>query len=347
MRAWFKMCWKAWPGLLLLISTRAWAGEPLVVVVEASADSGVTPEVVRVAVAKEIAGPVADSSDPTVDGNSETLVIAIKEKEAVLSLRTREGALRRRSIALPEEHADRVRTLAWVSMNLVKDQVAGLLGDATDTDAKAPALMPLPTKTAAATPAEVKPPVPAPEPTVAAQLPEPSQPPSSWSLSAFAGPSMHLISPVPGTNHLAWSLWRQEGLEYELEAQRPLWDWTAGVALDMGASDLPVVALAAFIGDGWQRGRLRLDTTAGLGLELTDRRVSNCTVVNSSVTGQSTSCSASPEMRPRLYGRGNLTLLWSVRRTIAVSLRVALHLATDDLYFWYGSALLGVRMNLP
>jgi hypothetical protein len=323
------------------------AGEPLVVVVEASANSGVTPEEVRVAVAKEIAGVVADPSDSTDDGNSETLLIAIKEVEAVLSFRAREGALRRRSIALPEDHQDRVRTLAWVSMNLVKDQVAGLLGDVTDEDAKAPALVPPPTKTEATTPAEVKPPVPATESTVATQLHEPSQSPSSWSLSAFAGPSMHLIGSGIDTNQLTWSPWRKDGLEYQLEAQRPLWDWTVGVALDMGAADQPVVALAAFIGDGWQRGRLRLDATVGLGLELTDRRVLKQTQVSSSATGMYTSTEISTGLRPRLYGRGNLTLLWTFGRSVALTLRAALHLATDDLYYCYGSALLGVRMNLP
>ena len=323
------------------------------VVVEAAADSGVTPEEVRVAVAKEVAGPVAAPSDPAVEGNSETLVIAIKEKEAILSFRSRAGALRRRSVALPEDHKDRVKTLAWVAMNLAKDQVVGLLGDATDTDPRAMALVPPPTETAA--PADVKPPLPAPvknaefakEPMAATELHEASQPQSPWSLSAFAGPSMHLISPMAGTNKLAWSLWRQDGLEYELEAQRPLWDRMVGVALDMGASDLPVVALAVFIGDGWQRGRLRLDATAGLGLELTDRQVVSHTYVDSSTGGQSLTSEMSTQMRPRLYGRGNLTLTWSVRRTFALTLRAALHMATDDLYFWYGSALLGVRINLP
>jgi len=334
MRAWFKMCRKACPGLLLFVSTLAWAGEPLVVVVEASADSGVTPEEVRVAVAKEIAGPVADPSDPTVDGNTEILVIVIKGTEATLSFHAREGALRRRSIALPEEHADRVRTIVWVSMNLAKDQVAGLLGGATD--AKAQALMPPPTKIEPATPADVKSTVPLPEPTVAARLPEPSQSPASW--------SCHFIGMTP-YGKLTWNPWRN-GVEYQIEAQRPLWDWTVGVAMDMGPADEPTVALAAFIGDGWHRGRLRLDATAGLGLELTDRQVvTNTNVV--STNGTSSTSVLSTQVRPRLYGRGNLTLLWSVRRAFALTLRAALHLATDDLYYCYGAALLGLRINLP
>jgi hypothetical protein len=232
-------------------------------------------------------------------------------------------------------------------MNLVKDQVAGLLGDSSHANALAP--LP-PTKAEVAAPADVKPLVLAPvknaeaatEPAVAAELREPSQPQSLWSLSAFAGPSMHFID-----NHHLTSPWGS-GREYQLEAQRTLQDWTVGAALDMGDGVLmPVVALAAFIGDGWQRGRLRLDASAGLGLELTDRMLINCTYVDSSITGQSSSCARSYELRPRLYGRGNLTLLWSVRRTFSLTLRVALHLETDVLAYSSGSALLGLCMNLP
>ena len=86
---------------------------------------------------------------------------------------------------------------------------------------------------------------------------------------------------------LTWDPWRN-GVEYELEAKRTLWDWTVGVALDMGPVDEPTLALGAFIGDGWQRGRLRLDATAGLGLELTDRQLATQTSVVDSTNGTST-----------------------------------------------------------
>jgi hypothetical protein len=51
------LTWGLWPALLLLPSSPTWAGEPLLVVVEATADAGVSAEEIRVDVAAELGGP--------------------------------------------------------------------------------------------------------------------------------------------------------------------------------------------------------------------------------------------------------------------------------------------------
>ena len=351
--------WRAlrtvWPGLLVLVSTAAFAAEPLLVVVELGADSRVTPDEVRGVVAKEIDGPVASPSDQGLTGNSETLIIEIKTNQASLAFQPREGMLRRRWIVLPEDNKDRLRAIAWVSVNLVRDQDTGLLGESADAPINTPASPPSSGKgkvNAQTDQRTTVPPTPAkkiePEtgPTLAAAIPKSSELSpdlsSTWSLSAFGGPTLHFLVDTGTTSTLYRS-----GLEWQLEAQRSLWDWTVGVALDLGPDDQPVAALAGFLGDGWHKGRLRIDATAGLGLELAKRQVRNCTVVDSTQNGISSYCEIQTELRPRLFGRANLTLAWAVRHTLDVTLRASLHMETDHLLYGYGSALLGLRMNLP
>jgi hypothetical protein len=123
--------------------------------------------------------------------------------------------------------------------------------------------------------------------------------------------------------------------------------WTAGLALDLGEYDTPLAGLAGFVGDGWQRGKWRLEGTAGAGLELTTRLVISAGQTCDSRTGCYSSLDRSTELRPRLYGRGNLTLAWRGLRSVDIMLRLALHVETDDQAYSYGTALLGLRMNLP
>jgi hypothetical protein len=138
-----------------------------------------------------------------------------------------------------------------------------------------------------------------------------------------------------------WAPW-DGGTEWQIELTRRMTGWTVGAALDVGDYDLPALGIAAIVGDEWRRGKLGLEATAGFGLELTRRATRTYQVSDSTVTYV-----ISYDLRPRIYGRGNATLVWHAGRTTDLLLRLALHVETDDRTYTYATALLGLRLNLP
>jgi hypothetical protein len=272
--------------------------------------------------------------------------------------------MRRRSIDLPEGRKDQLRTIGWIAVNLVTNQVDGLAEQRSAASEETP-LVP-----AAASANE--PPSPAPkEQAPALEPPPPPQPPAQvpvafpvpvevaktddliktdWSVSAFLGPRMSFWGPGYPESRLPWKwTWSPYygGQEFDLEIQKRYADWHLGVALDIAQNDQPAFALAAFVGDGWQWRRLRLEGTVGLGLQLYDRPVRTAVYTDSSATGSSSQTTISTELRPGLYGRGNITLAWQMRPAVALLLRLGLHLSPDSVSYCYGAALLGLRVNIP
>ena len=156
---------------------------------------------------------------------------------------------------------------------------------------------------------------------------------------------MHFIGSDFRSNW-GWAPWRG-GTEWQIELTKRMLGWMVGAALDVGDQDLPAYGIAGIVGDEWRRGKLGLEATAGLGLELTRRGVYNLQVVNSSTTGQSTTASMSSDLGPRIYGRGNAALVWHSGRAADLLFRLALHVETDDRVYTYATALLGLRLNLP
>ena len=103
-----------WLALFSLLCGTAQAGEPLLVVVEPTRDTSVTPEEVRIAVAAEAKETVVAALDATVDANSEALLVAVDARRAVLTFRPRLGNARRRQIELPAGHSDQLKTIGWM-----------------------------------------------------------------------------------------------------------------------------------------------------------------------------------------------------------------------------------------
>jgi hypothetical protein len=159
-------------------------------------------------------------------------------------------------------------------------------------------------------------------------------PPSPWRVAAFAGYSMNFIGRDFRSNW-GWAP-RDNGTEWQLELTKRMAGWTVGAALDV--SDY-VQGVAGILGDEWRWGRLGLEATAGIGLELTTRLVTTWS--------QDGSRTISTALQPRIYGRGNATLVWHAGRTTDLLLRLALHVETDDRTYTYATALLGLRLNLP
>jgi hypothetical protein len=158
---------------------------------------------------------------------------------------------------------------------------------------------------------------------------------------------MHFIGSDFGSNW-GWAPWRG-GTEWQVELTKRMAGWTVGAARDVGDQDLPVGGVAGILGDEWRWGRLGLEATAGIGLELTRRAVRTLQYDTNSSTpgGVSTSIVTSVDNQPRIYTRGNSTLVWHAGRATDLLLRLALHVETDDRVYTYATALLGLRLNLP
>lgn len=340
-----------WLAALLLAPSAAFARQPLVIVAEATADAGITAAEIRKAVTAELGEDAAEPSGENATA-SDVLFIATNARRAVLAFcpnNPNDGEVRRRTIELPDDSNDRKKTIAWIALNLVRNQVADLGGiEPSPHPTEPPAQKPAP-----ALPANQGSPPPASQPsedahsasapTVQAELDDHA--PSPWRVAAFAGYSMHFIGSDFHSNW-GWAPWRG-GTEWQVELTKRMAGWTVGAALDAGDQDLPAFGIAAIVGDEWRRGKLGLEATAGLGLELTRRETYNIEVVASSTTGQSSTATISHDLRPRIYGRGNASLVWHSGRETDLLLRLALHVETDDRVYTYATALLGLRLTLP
>jgi hypothetical protein len=330
----------------------AFAGQPLVVVAEATADAGLTSNEIRKAVTTELGEAVADNADERA-ATPDVLFIAASARRAVLVFCPNDPIsddVRRRTIELPDDIGDRRKTIAWIALNLVKNQVADLGGAAPrPLDADAPTAPP-----ASVAPPSLQPPPLVPPstedarvgaaPTVTVKSDGHADTPSAWTIAAFGGYSMRFIGSDFRSNY-GWAPYRM-GTEWQIEATKRVADWNLGVALDIGEQDSPAGGVAGVIGDEWRRGRLGLEVTAGAGLELTGRptRVAQ---TEYSTQGYSSSIVTSTDLRLRPYGRGNAALVWHAGRAADLIVRLALHVETDNRTYTYATALLGLRIRLP
>jgi len=339
-----------WLAFLPLLCGTAQAEEPLLVVVEPAPNASITPDEVRTAVAAETQETVVAGLDASVDANSEALIVAVDAHRAVLTFRPRQGNARRRQIDLPAGHNDQLKTIGWIALNLVRNQLEGLVGEEqTQRKNAATAIPPAPQEERPPSLTLEPPPVASPPVAVPAALPAPlsnkaeesTKPSSPWSLSLMAGPRMY-----PYDYNWTWVHWH-DGNEWQLEAQRDYEGWTLGAALDTGPNDSPAAGLAGFVGSGWQWRRIRLEGTAGIGLEIARRQSKDLVVTDSSLNGVSSTATIRTGLRPALYGRANASLVWQVRHSVSLLLRLALHLESESIVYCYGAALLGLRIQLP
>jgi hypothetical protein len=321
------------PTWFLLPTSLAAAGEPVLVALQIT-DGAVSAEALRADLAAELGRPVMRPAELAGGTSAETLIVEVDTRTAVLAFQPHEGTVRWRKIDLPADAPGRRKTITWLAQNLVKDQVADVPEPAT-----VEAAPPAPVSAAPGPPLEPPPPIVPPAagpdadlPAVATKVEAPAESRASWTLAVSGGLSMHLVRPG--------------GHEGQIEAQRSMGTWIAGLALDLGEDETPLAGFAGFVGQGWQRGVWRLEGTAGLGLELTTRLAGRTEQTYSGESGSSTISYRSTELRPRAYGRGNVTLVWRGLRSVDLMLRLALHLETDDPWYSYGSALLGLRVRL-
>lgn len=338
------------------------ATQPITVVVETRANSLVTADDVRAAITEERRSPVVAPLERAVDADDDILLVAVDAHRAVLTFRPQHGEVRQRSIALPAGRESQLRTLAWIALNLTTDQTDKNatpdqdLADRTGASSAAVTSPGLASPTPDAQSPNLQPPPVVPQLMIPAQHPatkddESTKPEARWSMALLLGPRMFPLSGSPGYNwpwKWAWAH-NHDGNEYEVELQRHYADVDFGVALDMGSYDSPIAGLAVFAGNSWRWRRIRLDGSLGAGIEVTDRRIATTTQgIDSRLQGGSyTETTLSTELRPVIYGRGNLTFAWQVGPAFALLARAGIHIPTDSLGLCYVSALLGLRLSLP
>jgi hypothetical protein len=237
-------------ALAALLAPRASAEqalEPVVVVVESPADTGLDGDAVRRAVGVELDEPVIGPSDPGAAAAAHVLVVSVDKARICMILRARDGEVTARQIDASADRAARLRDIAWLAGNLLRDQVSPIVGR--------PATEP-PHPTA-------PPPNAAPVASVAAQA-EPAVRPAraQWELSVLSGPAF-------APNY--------EGNEYssttQIDVQRraPGRTLVLGVALQIGhnfAGDtVHVFGADAFLGKEWRGSRGFGEVAAGFGIE--------------------------------------------------------------------------------
>jgi hypothetical protein len=345
--------------------------QPLLVVVEVAPGVDVGARDVRQVVSAELGAPVAGPGERGASEDADLLVVALDRTAIRMSFRAAGGQRVSREIEAPAARPARMRAIAWLAGNLVRDQV-GAIVDAPAGGAATPGpddVAGEPAAGAAAPQTMAPPPLappPAPAPPPAANLPAPHAPPPAssprpaaaltaapagggagparlWSVTLSTGPAT-MFSVDTGT-------FNATDLHYDLGAQLELarrWQdghLLAGVALE-GARTRALGA-ALFVGASWSRPGWFLEATAGLGVEEARGPSYLVAPAESIFGGGGGGPSVVAYDRSALYARGFLTAGFPMTTTGTVDLvlRLGVHVNRVTVYDDFAIASAGLRMN--
>ncbi|MDB4981716.1 MAG: hypothetical protein JWM82_2468, partial [Myxococcales bacterium] len=260
-------------------AAEAVARAPLLVVVEAGPGAGCDAEAVREAIANELgasvvapmARPLVALASPRVD----TLLVALDRERIVLTLRGRGDRDLTRSVAVPAERAARLRMVAWLAGNLVRDQLASLaLPEASPSgpsasDVPRPDTSPVPApKTSSTAPQAFAASAVAPTVVVRAQPIAPSSDSPRWTFSLVGGPALMFGEPrFPSPGGYVPSGVPSWNVAAALEVHRHFGAWFVGGALDSSPGSGHPLGVAALGGARAQTGRFGWEASGGAGLE--------------------------------------------------------------------------------
>jgi hypothetical protein len=314
---------------------------PVLVAVEISSgiacDAGAVRQVVRDELGRRVLSPAVATWEQAPD----ELIVALDRKRIVVSARAPDGDLTSRSIATPAGDDDRLRAVAWLAGNLLRDQVAN-----------SPAPEPEPSPTLA---------VHAPEPAPAAS-PMPVEPPatvalpvevttaagagSGWQLTATGGNAFAEVSDQGAGLRPVLSAAGVAGWQFELQRTRED-GRILGLAIDIGPGETHLFGAAALWGRQLRRGRWYLEAAAAAGLELGKTMGSDVAIVDSGRTGTYSTVTHSTQVRPAAYGRAALTLGARLGDGVDVVARLSVHLTTAGLLYSFAAPTVGLRFRLP
>lgn len=317
------------------------AGSPLLVAVEVAPGIDIRPRDVRETVAAEIGTPVVGAWEPTPA--DDVLLVALEPREIRMSLHVRSAPVVMRAIDAPTDRPGRLRSIAWLAGNLVRDQVGPIVASASTSPSAADAR-----------PATEPPPVQAPESPVAAapaaiassslarrQDPYPH---ATWAVTAAGGGSLSIQETLVRGVHF--------GNTFKIEARHQTSPESLfyGMALEVG----PDVGVqhdfggTAFVGSDWRRRWFFLEGDLGLGIEaLTTTQIETTymTLPDGSVVNfnQSTTVEHSPGLYARFQGTAGVR----VAAAFDVVAQLGLHLSSTGGYGSFVGSMVGVRLRLP
>ena len=103
---------------------------PLLVVVEAPPALDADAAEIRRVIGGELRSPTVAPTQNASEVGDRTLIIALERDRMTMSLHTNDASPVVRAIRLPAERDARLRAIAWLAGNLVRDQVSPILSEA-------------------------------------------------------------------------------------------------------------------------------------------------------------------------------------------------------------------------
>ena len=349
-----------WVGVVTLVGVgiapvaRAADERPLLVVVEVGAGVGQDPAEVRRAIGGELHRAVVAPTDAAAAGAGDLLLVVVNRDRIALALHERSDERVARSIPSPADTAARLRAVGWLAGKIARDQVTPLLATPSAAHGAAEPEVAWPVApVAVAARADTEPPplaappvaVPAtPEEQLATTLPELPSAAPRWTVMAAGGEGA--VYRYQGTG------FRRNfdtGVATQVEATRHRdGGYLYGLAADFGPRDYHRLGFAAVGGIEHRWGRTTIEASLGIGFEAAVGDLSTTSVVNSSITGSSSSTTVISPYVWEPYGRVFLSLAHPVSRSCDLVARVGAHApVTGILETAFATATVGVRLRIP
>lgn len=326
------------------------AGAPLLVVVEAPANVNVDAEEVRRAIGNELGIETVSPTRPAGAAPDRTLVVAIEHDHIAMSLRTATGAPLARTIDTPADHAERLRAIAWLAGNLVRDQVGPLIAAAsvaappvepsvtvTSAGAEASSFQPPPAATVPSTNATAT-------PTISTRAPSDGPPQGwGWAVGAGWGSTIGVWGRGPTNVFGAYDAARGNAWHADVQSRLDGGEIILGLTIEgtTGSYNPQLFGALAFVGAAWPRRFFSVEATIGLGIEELQTLNYNF-MATTTVDGTNyTIGTGRPHLVP--YARLNFAVVVPVVNGFSALLSLGGH-ATGEFYDgWFGEGTLGLR----
>ncbi len=338
------------------------AEEPLLVVVEAPPALDADAAEIRRAIGTELKVPTSAPMRATGEPAGRALIVALDHDRIAMSLRSVDGAPIGRIIPAPTDPAARLRAIAWLAGNLARDQVTPIVAEAPLDMPSLATILPAPPVTPATEPpplAEVTPAAPSPGSlseisTISTRAQETkSFTGHFWTIGVADGPTTNFpLCGQPSGWPTPCAPFFQSGTAWRLELQRRsrIDGFFQGAALEgtAGSGFAPqLIGTSAFVGSSRRHGRWSLESTIGVGLELSNAccGASVVTSMQTTANGFASTVTTGDTLRPALFADGAVALAHPIAESLDAVLRIGAHLSTD-VSDWFLSATLGLRYNL-
>jgi hypothetical protein len=324
-------------GVAFLAGRAHSAGAPLVVAVEVAPGMDIAATDVRQIVASELGRPVVGSRDRTQA--EDVLLVSLGPRDITMSLHARTVPVITRAIEAPADRSGRLRSIAWLSGNLVRDQVGPIVASAGNPQPPPaetePPPLPAAESPAAAAPAAIV--------SSAAAPPADTYPHATWAVTAVGGGSLSLQETLVRGVHFG-NTFKVE-VRHQTSPDSLFFGMALQVGPDVGAQH--EIGGAAFIGSDWRRRWFFLEGDLGLGIEVLKSTYISSVSMSSGSTGTTMQETTTVDHFAGLFARAQGTAGVRVTATFDVVAQLGLHLSSGGGYSSFVSSLFGLRLRLP